>query len=477
MSTITNAPAASVNGAVATIQQQQQPATTKALPPLWPNNTPNGLKIEIIGVTGEYASGKTLFGLTIDPANTLLFDTEKSAGCYENLGFTRVDLTKMANKKPIELYQAWTSAVSKIQPGKYRVIALDTVSEIESGLCDWVADNPAQFGHTKAQYDKMEGLYWGDVKEHWKRILSDLASRCETFVFTAHTTNVWSGNKPTGKRKAKGKETLMELATLYLWLERKPDSKGRVPGIPSAEVAKDRLAITTIDENGEIKVLPILPARLPEATPAAIRKYILNPADRNKPRAGETLLEKNLSADDRLLLETSKAEFERDAAQANLSRVEMMRLAGQQQMAGRAAMARIMTGETLAAAGEKAVAPVAQPTAQSATAQAPASQPAKQPASWEGDALQANTPQDNNQEPAAPSPAQELLAQAIDSGDPLLCSVAQRSTILHLRDQLKMPDNSFMGVLARRGVADVGKLTREQSQSLIETLKGMLVKN
>lgn len=465
MSTITNSQPASANGAGSAI-----PTATQATPtapanqkPLWPGN----LKIEVIGLTGEYASGKTLFGLTIDPANTLLFDTEKSAGCYENLGFTRVDLTKMANKKPIELYQAWATAVSKIQPGKYRVIALDTVSEIESGLCDWVADNPAQFGHTKAQYDKMEGLYWGDVKEHWKRILSDLASRCETFVFTAHTANVWSGNKPTGQRKPKGKETLMELATLYLWLERKADDKGRVPAKPSAKVIKHRLVKTVInEETGEIELFPMVPPRLPEATPAAIRKYIETPPDYKKLKAGELLQDEKMTEDERLILQTAKAEFERDAAQASLSRVELMRAAGQQQMAARAAVSQVMVGGAVGGVAGQAV-------QQPQTAPATQSQPTPTQAPWEGDAAQANTPEDNDQTPPT---AQEVLAQAIDSGNPLLCTVAQRSQIIHLRDQLAMPDNSFMGILARRNAKDINQLTREQADSLIETFKGLLAK-
>lgn len=465
MSTITNPSLASVNGA-GTVAPANQ------LPPLWPNNQ----KLEIIGLTGPYESGKTLFICTIDPTRTVIFDTEKSSASYEqSLGFTRVDLSKLSGKKPIELFQEWHKGVQRIQPGRFRVGGLDTVSEIESGLSDWVWENPAEFGHTRGQYEKMEGLYWGDVKEYWKRVLTDLSSRFETFAFASHLRQEWSGNKPTGKQKPKGKETLMELASLYLWLERKPDDKGKVPVKPSARVLKSRLVTGRYNEQtGEFEGVPILPPRLPEATPFAIRQYMLNPPDYSKLKVGERVQSETMSADDRLLLETSKAEFERDAAQANLSRVEMMRLAGQQQMAGRAAMAQIMTGEKLVgvAASDGLAVAITAPSPQ-----APAAQPAKQPAPWEGDALQANTPQDNNQEPAAPSPAQELLAQAIDSGDPLLCSVAQKSTILHLRDQLKMPDNSFMGVLARRGVADVGKLTREQSQSLIETLKGMLVKN
>src|SRR5687767_7387349 len=95
--------------------------------PLWPQ------PLEIVGLTGEYASGKTLWGLSIDPKHTLLFDTEKSAGSYLGLGFTRVDIpTEMMKRlpkgyKPIDTFIWWWEQVKAIPAGKYRVIGLDTV--------------------------------------------------------------------------------------------------------------------------------------------------------------------------------------------------------------------------------------------------------------------------------------------------------------------------------------------------------------
>jgi hypothetical protein len=309
--------------------------TATTIPPLWPNNQ----KIEVIGLTGEYASGKTLFGLTIDPPRTLVFDTEKSTSPYENLGFTRVDiademLAKHPNGyKPIDVFNRWRDAVKRLQPGAYRVIMLDTVSEIESGLCDWVDNNPQEFGHTRAQYQKMEGLFWGDVKDHWKMILSDLAARCETFVFTSHLRAVWSGSSPVpGKRKPKGKETLMELASLYLHLERKPDGDGKVPDKPSAIVLKSRLALTEFNaETGDTEIKPILPPRLPIATPKAIRDYILNPPNYAKLKKGELAPEQTMSADERLLIEASIAENKADEARSHLTTAELMKLAGERQ--------------------------------------------------------------------------------------------------------------------------------------------------
>ena len=401
-------------------------ATAAAAPPrpLWPNNQ----KLEIIGLAGEFASGKTLFALTIDPKSTLVFDTEKSAGPYEALGFTRVDLAKLTDRKPIELFEQWWTGIKKIPVGKYRVGVLDTVSEIESGLADWVEQHPGEFGHTKGQYDKMEGLFWGDVKELWKRILSDLASRFETFVFTAHLRNVWEGGRPTGKRAPKGKETLMELASLYLHLERRPDEKGRVPDKPSARVLKTRLAYTTIDGAGDITIKPILPPYLHEATPAAIRKYIEQPADYAKLKKSELLPEERLSDDQRLAIQATVAEANRDAEQAKLSRMELMRQAGQSQ----------------AAASQKAAA-IEQPTAQEMLAQ-----------SFEGVTNGEGHP------PIAPVDRASIKA-----------SLPQLSLLSALQSELGMSDAQFAAVVAKRGVASANDLTHDQAAELVKNMQAM----
>lgn len=397
-------------------------ATAAAAPPrpLWPNNQ----KLEIIGLTGEFASGKTLFGLTIAPAQTLVFDTEKSCGPYEQLGFTRVDLTKLANLKPIELYEKWLAGVKKIQPGAYRVGMLDTVSEIESGLADWVEQHPGEFGHTKGQYDKMEGLFWGDVKELWKRVLSDLASRFETFVFTAHLRNVWEGGRPTGKRAPKGKETLMELASLYLHLERKPDEKGRVPDKPSARVLKTRLAYTAIDDAGDITIKPILPPYLHEATPAAIRRYIEQPADYSKLKKSELLPEERLSDDQRLAMQATVAEANRDAEQAKLSRMELMRQAG---MAQNAAAQKISAHDMLAQSFEG--------VSNGAAAEHP---------------------------PIGPVDPASIKA-----------SLPQLSMLSALQAELGMSDAQFAGVVAKRGVASANDLTHDQAAELVKNMQAM----
>lgn len=311
---------------------------------LWPD-TPSGnaLEIEVFGATGEFKSGKTILGLSIAPGRhpeghefagkprTLYLDFEKSGGCYGGTGCQRLDVpAKMLELRggsytPLDIFKWFLELVEhKLKPGQFDVVAVDPITDIESGLVDYVKANCEKFGLTKNQVEKGGGLLWGAVKDFWKQVLLKVGAKCKCFFFTSHLRDSWSGNTPTGKREPKGKETLLELASLYLWLERKPDDKGNVPGKPSAIVLKERLADTFMDEAGNLQIVHLLPPRLPVATVDAIRGYIAAPPDYQKLKAGERVEEEKLSDETRLRLEAAKAEAERDAEQARLQRMERM---------------------------------------------------------------------------------------------------------------------------------------------------------
>lgn len=304
--------------------------------PLW-----GDIPIEIIGLTGEYASGKTLFMINAnaaDPKTTLIFDEEKSSSSYAWMGFNRVSIQDEVIRKypdgarPMYYFLWWLDYLRKeVKPGQYRVIGLDTVQVIEEGLAEFVGKNPSMFGKTAAQYAKMESLFWGDVKAYWKSVLNEIAAKCETFIFTSHLRDEWQGGKPTGRRKPKGKETLMELASLYLMMERKRNEKGEVPSIPSAIVLKSRLvtarrnsdgSIWIDPETGDPKQIPVLPPRLPKATPGEIRRYIKNPPNYDKLQAEETIPEERISEIELLRSKERTEEARRDTALLELERIE-----------------------------------------------------------------------------------------------------------------------------------------------------------
>lgn len=291
--------------------------------------------IEVLGLTGDFGSGKTIFALSISPGpSTRMYDTEKSSSAYASLGFDRVDLVdsmlraKPTGHKPIDLFEWWQNDVRSVKPGKYKVIALDCVSEIEEGLVEYVRRNPQEFGYTANQFARAEALMWGCVKAYWKRILSDIAARCETFVFCSHLKAKFVNNAPTREKVAKGKETLMELASLYLRLERVADKKGNVPDKPAAIVLKSRLATMTFLD-GELTTIPTLPPRIPVATPAAIRDYMATPPDYSKLKAGERAEEKEITEEELLHLKLDLANAEGTTESLKLTRLQQAKEAAE----------------------------------------------------------------------------------------------------------------------------------------------------
>lgn len=289
-----------------------------------------GIKIPVIGLTGEKFTGKTLFMSSIDPANTFMVDLEDSSESY-NIEFAkRVSLyDEMLSKHGraatnIECFEWFMELINSVPEGKYTVLAVDPFSDIQAGLVDWVKANPQKFGHTANQYEKASGLLWADVKQHCKMMLGILSRKVETFAFSTHMGNIWKGGAPTDKRKAKGLDTLFELSSLYLELERRPDDKGKVEKKPSGKVLKSRLAISRMID-GELEHFPILPPRMPVATPAAIREYIKNPPDYTKLKKGELVEKEILSDDEKLEIQREIATTQLETENARLSQMERLK--------------------------------------------------------------------------------------------------------------------------------------------------------
>ena len=312
----------------------------------------NTIQIAVFGVTGEWKAGKSILGLSIAPGvhpsahpfagkpRTLYFDFEKSGTTYwQGAGCEYVDvhakMTELYGNKgggvdaytPLDIFTWWLKALQSIKPGQYDVIMADPITDIEDGATQYVRQNSEKFNLSSKQVQKGGGLLWGALKAFYKAtLLSCLASRCQTFFFTAHLRDEWSGESPTGRREPKGKDTLMELASLYLWLKRdvvkEGPLKGSVLDIPEADVIKQRIADTRIDpETGELQIKQLLPPHLPAATIGHIRGYIANGYGK-KPSKIERVVKEEPTEQELLHLRQTTAQAESDAAVSKLSLLE-----------------------------------------------------------------------------------------------------------------------------------------------------------
>lgn len=327
--------------------QEPLRAETPEEPPIgtYDPREPLGIRVPVFGATGPKWSGKTMLAFQLAPglhttghkfagqSRTQLLDCELSSASYHVPGVDRVDVHQAIRNtvgqrevKPIDVYEWFIGHINKIPPGRFDVIAVDPATDLESGLLEWVKKNPTMFGATANQFAKMPAIAIAAAKQKWKQVLIDIATRCRTFYFTAHLKAEWKGDRPTGQQVAKGYESLFEVASLYLRLEREKGREGEKPKPPSAIVLKDRLSFQELDpETGELDIISILPERLPIATAKAIRDYVKKPVGKRKKglTADEVAPDPLAMTDDeRLVLQAEIADRNREAAALELARVE-----------------------------------------------------------------------------------------------------------------------------------------------------------
>lgn len=454
------------------------------------------IEIPVIVGTGEFSSGKTLFGLGICPGSqTLVFDNEGSSLTYKAIGFDHVDMVRELSAKypngftSEQRFLWWKDEIVKRgKTGKYRVAVVDPASEIEDGLADHVRANVGRFGLTQSQCDKSPALFWGVMKKEWKVLIDTLRTYYETIYFTVHLRDEFKAGAPTGKREPKGKETLFELASLFLWFCREIEKEsGQPTKVPSARVLKSRLAKATVAADGELAVVPVLPPRLARATPKEIRRYVAIPPDYSNLLEEERVRDQQMSEDERLMIQASIAANRAEAVRAEAALVERRMQAAEiakanaeraanskpdmsaEYAANKAAktaasaVATIAASEKAAASGEKSVEKDAEKAAEKVAEKATDTSP---PAGQ-----QEQKSADSN--PTEPVQSAIATSQSSAVASPAKCTTSQLQELDSLRSKLRIPDAQWRDGIAKRtgGSQDPRDLTTEKANEVIAVLR------
>lgn len=442
------------------------------------------IEIPVIGITGPHGVGKTLCASAIDPENTAHIDAELSAASYSGIPFKRrfdlfAEMERRGKKDPtpLDAFLCWKDFIDSIKPGEFSVVITDTWDFINNGLHDWVAQHPEKFGKTEAQYAKMSGTIYGDMYTWLHAYTCSTISRTkiQSMVFICHEGAEWKDSKPTTKMKTKGAAVIFKLASLFLNLEKKPDQNGKISAIPSGYTVdthrgKCRLVRATM-VNGELEMLPILPPRMAEATPKAIRAYIAKPADWSKLKKSELAPEVTLSEDDKLELSSQKAADERATEEMKLSRLEQMQKAQK----------RAATTVTPAPVKEAAAKPAETPPAMK---QEPVKETTKQEAPKEAPTTGVTEPaKDASAKPDASGAAQEAPFDSTATTPP--AELTDRQVIENQKKQfldLGATPQQWLDLIGRRKKADgsscteIAELSDEQAKEMRAKLGDWLLK-
>lgn len=300
--------------------------------PFWGLVNGKPLRIRRIGVTGEFASGKSLFIDRIDTRNTFKIDLEASSDTF-NLPFKKYvclyDEVHTVNENGIptalECFRWFDEMLERVKPGEYTVVAVDPINEIQAGCYDWVYSNPGKFGRTQGQYDKMTAMVWGDVKTYLDMRIGMLTNKIETFAYTVHMGQVWKDGKPVeGKMKAKGSDVFRKMADVFFVLSRPVDPRTGVQpekpiGIIAPPIGKCRLVHANPDDCDDAQ--PILPPVVKDLTANEIRRYILKPPNYSKLDPEQRVPHYELTEDDKLQMQVRIAEAQEEAERLRSERL------------------------------------------------------------------------------------------------------------------------------------------------------------
>lgn len=281
------------------------------------------LRIPVIGLVGGKGSGKTFTGSSLLPEETTEIAVEDSGVTFNFPFAKRYSMYKEVKTEskdgipsPLECWLWFIEILPKIDT---RILFIDPITDLQAGAYQYVEANCGQFRLTESQCRNSSGLVWGAVKSYLKIMLGTTGSKVETLIYTSHLGTVWRDGKPvSGKVKAKGVDTFYEIASLVVYLNRDSDPMtGKQPEIPvgliTPPLGKQRLAVTHKKPDGSYGGVTILPPRIPKFDWTNVRKYVANPPDYSKLKAGEKDVARELTEKEKLELHAQIASDQKDA--------------------------------------------------------------------------------------------------------------------------------------------------------------------
>ncbi len=282
-----------------------------------------GLIHQMIQVTGEPDTGKTLFALQSGamPGETVFIDADvKGRATVEQLkkaGFEfgmYVDMVSaVGSMKEIEHHEYGLSVIDRIEglsEDRHRVVVWDTWEPFEKTFKPYVTRDPSKFRDYYSPMGSIKGAeQWLASFDYETAVINRLVGLCELLVLVTHVKNFNVGGKRVdGKFVPDNKKPVMQKALMRIWLRHNPKSP-----VPIGLILK-RLNKTSVVENVGIRTKNVLPRRVEpkleeESLWDSIKRYWNEPIGRRQPTKDEMPNDFELSILDGTLTEDQKTAF------------------------------------------------------------------------------------------------------------------------------------------------------------------------
>jgi hypothetical protein len=180
--------------------------------------------------------------------------------------------------------------VDNLEDDKYEVIIFDNFSRFENSFQPWVLTHQKDFKTNWSPMGQIHGAeIWLKAFDYESLILDKMQEKAPLVIITSHMKRENISGRRTGKMIPDVKRPLIQKSLFRVLLRRSDDGSP----VPTGIILK-RISRKMVTDNG-IKVVNILPVKVPHFTWDTIKEYYENPAGNRPPTPEETLTEHELA--------------------------------------------------------------------------------------------------------------------------------------------------------------------------------------
>lgn len=254
----------------------------------------------IVNVSGAPDVGKTTFALESGaPPDKIVFIDDDIKARSTALEFEKaghpfgkfVNLTaETEGMLEVEFHKHVVNLIESLEENRYEVIIFDNFSRFENSFQPYVLTHQNEFRKNWSPMGVIHGAeIWLKSFDYESLVLDKMQKKAPLVIITSHMKNENISGRRTGKMIPDVKRPLIQKSLFRVLLRRSDDGSP----IPTGIILK-RISKRVVDDGG-IKIVNILPTKVPHFTWDKIREYYENPVGNRPPTPEEILTEHELA--------------------------------------------------------------------------------------------------------------------------------------------------------------------------------------